>query len=283
MRISFLNNKFINHQDAFIHIEDRSVQFGDSVYEVILFKNNKLIDAKPHLERLFQSLEKVNIKHNFLQDEIEKNMLELFKRNNLNDGSIYLQISRGVFNRVPWVPTSEKEGGHNFIMTVSPLKTFSKQEFTDGLNLITHEDIRWHRVDIKTTCLLASSMVNQKAKDLGYNDALFVRNGIVTEATYANFFFFDQEDNLITKKADNFILNGITRQRIIALAKENEINVVEKDFGMDEVFQAKEAFLSSSTLKIRPINSIDDNVIGQKSRGLVAKLSQYYDEFIDNF
>lgn len=277
-RISFLNGNFILHENAYVHIEDRAFQFADSVYEVILFRNNKLIDCQPHLDRLFRSLSEINIKHEFLQDEIEKNALELLKRNNLDDGFVYMQISRGVHNRIPWCPSDLTP---TFVMTVSKAKIFSAEDFKKGLSLISHDDIRWGRVDIKTTGLLASTLVNQKAKDLGFDDALFVRDGIVTEATYANFFFVDKEGALVTKKADERILKGITRDRIILLAKENDIKVIEKDFSLEEVFQAKEAFLSSSTLAIRPVVKIDGNEIGDGKAGKIThKLSGFYDNFI---
>ncbi len=276
-RISFLNNNFINHDQAFIHIEDRGFQFADSVYEVILFKNNKFIDSKPHFDRLFQSLDKININHNFLQDEIEKNAIELINRNNIEYGSVYIQISRGVANRFPGLVF---EVNPTFVMTVSNAKIFSEEDFAKGLSLMTAEDIRWGRVDIKSTSLLASSLMNQKAKDLNFDDALFVRDKIITEATYSNFFMVDNENNLITKKADNRILNGITRQRIIDLALKNNIKVLEKDFTVDEVFQAKEAFLSSSTLMIRPVIKIDKKEIGF---GKVGEITRKIDKLYKNF
>jgi len=278
-RISFLNGQFIDHDKAFIHIEDRGFQFADGVYEVILFRNNKLIDAKPHLDRLFRSLSEVNINHKFLQDEIEKIALELFKKNNLDDGFVYMQITRGATNRVPSCPQGLEP---TFVMTVASAKNYTEEDFEKGLSLMSADDIRWHRVDIKTVGLLASTLTNQKAKDLGFDDALLLRNGIVSEATYSNFFIVDKDSNLVTKKADNFILKGITRDRIIDLAKKNGINVVEKDFGLDEVFKAREAFLSSSTLAIRPVVKLDGKEIGDGKAGKVSKkLSKLYKNFIE--
>lgn len=277
-RISFLNNQFIDHDQAFIHIEDRGFQFADSVYEVILFRNNQLVDIKPHLNRLFRSLKEISINHNFIQDEIEKNAYELLKRNNISDGSVYIQISRGRFNRLQNIPPNLEP---TFIMTAMKAKNFSQEDFEKGLKLMSHDDIRWGRVDIKTTGLLASTMVNQKAKDLGFDDALFLRDKIVTEATYSNFFMVDENDVLITKPADERILNGITRQRILKIAKENNIKFIEKDFSLDQVFKAKEAFLSSSTLMIRPVVLIDNNKIFDGKVGeITQKLSGLYKDFI---
>lgn len=271
-RISFLNGQFIDHDKAFVHIEDRGFQFADGVYEVIAFKNSRLVDSKPHLDRLFTGLEELSIKHDFLQDEIEKTALELLSRNNIDDGSVYLQVTRGVNKRVPWVPQGIKP---TFVMTANPAKVFTKEEFEKGLSLMTHDDIRWGRVDIKTVALLASSMVNQKAKDSGYSDGLFVRDGVVTEASFANFFFVDKDGVLTTKGADNRILGGITRKRIIDLAQKDGIKVSERDFGVDEVLQGKEAFLSSSTLMVRPVVRVDAKVVGD---GKVGDLTRRVDE-----
>lgn len=278
-RISFLNGQFIDHDKAFVHIEDRGFQFADSVYEVILFHKEKLIDAKPHLDRLFRSLDKVNIKHNFSQDKIIADVIELFKKNNLETGFVYMQITRGSTNRVPYCP---KDLNPTFVMTVAQSKNYTKEDFEKGLSLMSHDDIRWQRCDIKTVALLASSLTNQKAKDLGFDDALFVREKIVGEATYSNFFIVDEKNNLITKSVDNAILEGITRNRIIDLAKKNNINVIEKNFGLDEVFKASEAFLTSSTLGVRPVVMIDKKSIKNGKVGnITKKLSDLYKEFCE--
>ena len=277
-RISFLNGQFIEHDKAFVHIEDRGFQFADGVYEVILFQQGKFIDGVPHMQRLFRSLTEVKIKHNFSQEQLIKIALELMAKNNLVDASLYLQITRGAANRVPHCPQGLEP---TIVMTVSPAKKVSPEEFEAGLSLMTHEDIRWHRCDIKTVGLLASSLINQKAKDLGFNDAVFVRNGVVTEGTFSNLFLIDQAGNLVTKDVGNFILCGITRNRILDLAQKSGIKVIEKSFGVDELLQAKEVFLSSSTLLIRPVTKIDSKPIGDGKAGNVTrKISELYKEFL---
>ncbi len=280
-QISFVNNQFIKRNQAFIHIEDRAFQFADGVYEVILLKNGKLIDAKPHLNRLFNGLFKLNINHNFLQDEIVENILKLFKRNEMEDGFVYLQVSRGVAKRQPTLPQNIEP---NFVMTVDVCKEFTDEEFAKGVKIMSADDIRWHMVDVKTTALLASSMAKQKAADLGFDDALFVRDGVVTEGSFANFFFVDGDRNLVTKKLDNLVLPGITRARIIDLAKGQGLRVVERDFSLGEVLtSAKEAFLTSSVLLVRPVVQIDENLIGNGQVGEVTKLlKRLYLGFIGN-
>lgn len=277
-RVSFLNGKFLDHNKAFVHIEDRGFQFADGVYEVIFFHQGKLIDADPHIERLFRSLREMKIEHKFSAKEIKDLSLELFAKNNLQDGFIYMQITRGATNRVPNFPSDLEP---TIVMTVSQAKKFTQEEFDVGLSLMTHEDFRWQRCDIKSVALFASSFSNQKARDLGFNDVVFVRNKIITEASFSNFFIVDKNETLITKDADNLILQGITRNRIIDLAKNNGIKVEEKSFTIDEVMQAKECFLTSSTLAIRPVVKIDGQNIGDGKAGKIAqKLSKLYTQFL---
>lgn len=281
-RISYLNGKYLPHENCLIHIEDRAFQFADAAYEVVLFENNKLIDGQNHLKRMMRSLGELNIKHSFSIDSLIEIILELFRRNKLNSGFCYLQISRGVANRQPNLPVNIQP---SINATVSEKKIFSSEEFAKGIALMTTDDIRWHRCDIKTVNLLASTLTNQKAKDQGFDDAIFVRNGVVTEATYANVFIVDKNNNLITHPADNHILCGITRNRIINIAQENKINVIEKKFGVDEMYDASEVFLTSSTLKIRPVRQVDQKIFfnNNHNNSITTKtISDKYQEFIDN-
>jgi D-alanine transaminase len=277
-RISYLNGEFLPHEKCLVHIEDRGFQFADAIYEVTLFENGKLIDGDAHLERLFRSLREVKIEHNLKKDDLIKMQLELFSRNKMNGGTCYMQITRGQHNRVPYVP---KNLTPTISATVSERKKISAEEFEKGFTAMTHEDIRWQRCDIKTVGLLASTLMNQKAKDAGFDDMIFVRNGIVTEGSYANAFIVDANDTLITKDADNLILCGITRNRLIDLAKKCGIKVIEKKFGIEELMKAKEVFLTSSSLIVRPIVKIDGKNIADGKPGKIARLlNEAYKEFI---
>ena len=276
-RISFLNGEFLPHEKCFVHIEDRGFQFADGIYEVTLLKNGKLIDGEGHLDRLFRSLDKVNIEHLFSKAEIAKMMLKLFAKNNLSDGFCYIQITRGVHNRIPSCP---KNLTPTIIATVAEGKKMSEEEFVNGFRVMTHEDIRWKRCDIKTVGLLASTLINQKAKDAGVDDAIFIRDGVATEATYANAFIVDNAGTIITKNPDNLILCGITRNRLIELAKKDGLKVEERGFSVAEMLEAKEVFLTSTTLILRPVVEIDGKVIGSGKAGEVAtKLRRLYQEF----
>lgn len=278
-QICFLNNQFLNRDQASVSIEDRGFQLADGVYEVILFKNSTLVDAKLHLNRFFSGLSDLNIEHNFLQDEIIANILELFARNKMSEGFVYLQMTRGAAKRFQGLSTNIKP---TLMMTVDHHKQFSDQDFERGVKIMSAPDIRWHRVSIKTVMLLPSALTKQKAMDLGYNDALFVRDDIVTEGTYANFFFVNGDGNLVTKKADNLILGGVTRVRIIDLARKNGIEVFEENFTLQQVIDhARECFLTSSTLLVRPVVQIDNKIIGAGVTGAVTrKIRDLYRSYI---
>lgn len=276
-RISFLNGEFLHHEKCFIHIEDRGFQFADGIYEVTLLRNGKLIDGDAHLDRLFRSLKEINIAHNFSKTELKKIMLELFSRNSMNGGICYLQITRGQHIRTPQCP---KNLTPTIVATVAEGKKLSAEEFEKGFSVLTHEDIRWLRCDIKTVGLLASTLMNQKAKDNGADDMIFIRDGFITEASFANAFIVDQNDVIITADADNLILCGITRNRLINLAKQRELKVLERKFTLAELMAAKEVFLTSSSLILRPVVKVDGKIISDGKVGKIARiLSAAYQEF----
>lgn len=282
-RISFLNGNFLPHENCLIHIEDRGFQFADGAYEVTLLENGKLIDGEAHMQRLMRSLGELKIEHNFKIEDLLKIQLDLFAKNKMDSsGTCYIQITRGATNRTPNCP---KNLMPTICATVSARKSVSEEEFIRGFKVMTHNDIRWHRCDIKTVNLLASTLVNQKAKDLGFDDAIFIRDSIATEATYANVFIVDKANNLITHPADNHILCGITRNRLIKIALEKNIKVIEKKFGTQEIFEAQEVFLTSSSLLIRPVNSVDNIAINNRNNGasIARILRDSYNEFIRNF
>jgi len=279
-KISFLNGDFLPHEKCVVGIEDRGFQFADGAYEVTLFENNKLIDGDNHLIRMMRSLKELNITHDFTINYLKEVQIELFKKNNIaSNYTIYLQITRGNHTRIPYCPKNLKP---TICATIAPRKNFSDLEFFSGIKAMTHDDIRWQRCDIKTVNLLASTLINQTAKDNGFDDAIYIRNNFITEATYANIFIVDSKNNLITPPADNHILCGITRNRLIEIAKKININVIEKKFTIDELLSSQEVFLTSSSLIIRPINQIDKKIIRNKydESSIAFKLKTEYLKFI---
>lgn len=278
-RISYLNGEFLDHEKCLVHIEDRGFQFADGAYEVTLLNNGKLIDYNNHITRLFSSLAKLKIKHQFSARQIYDIQIQLFNRNNINKyGYCYINISRGRYNRsqnqpeikYPTINATVTSCDKIAINNIRPIK------------VITTPDIRWLRCDIKSTGLCASAMTKQKAYNIGFDDAIMHRNQFVTEATYANVFYVDANNNLITRPCDNKILCGITRNRIIKIAQENNINIIEKKYKISELKDAKEVFLTSSTMIIRPVYQIDDKIISSKIGNISEKLLSKYLSYINS-
>lgn len=278
-RISFVNGDFVPHKEAFIHIEDRGFLFADGIYEVILFFKNKIIDFDKHITRLYHSLNGLKINNfKYTEAEIKKIVLQLFKENNLETGSVYLQVTRGTAPRTLNFPENTTP---TFIATVSPLTSNLGKEGLKNIKVMTDTDIRWGRCNIKSIALIASSMAKQKAVDLGFDDAVLIRDGYITEGTFSNIFIVDHNNTLITREADNYILSGITRDRLLNLASVNNLKIELRKFTYNELLSAKEAFLTSSTIGILPITSVDKNIIGNGKIGAIAlRLSKLYLEFI---
>lgn len=277
----FLNDKFVPYKEAFVHIEDRGFQLADGVYEVILFQNNKLIDFKPHMDRLYRSAGELDLKIDKKREEFEKIFLKLFKNNNLDFGSIYVQVTRGSHPRIPSFPKKY----HATINAISRSEIkLQENDIKNGFKAITHDDIRWKRCDIKSVSLLASTMLNEKAKNSGAAEAILIRDGFVTEGSFSNVFIINNQNQLITRPPSNYILQGITRNKVLDLAKNNTIEVIEEKFTKEDLLNAKEVFLTSSTLKIRPITQIDDNIIGSGKEGdITQKIRSLYENFCKNF
>ena len=276
-RISFLNGEFVEHRNAFVHIEERGLQLADGIYEVVAFVAGKLVDFEGHIERLFRSLEEFSIELSYEKKELEKVILELFSKNNLETGSIYIQVNRGVAGRVQIFPKNIEA---SIIMTVSLL--LIPDELLD-LKVISFTDIRWARCDIKSVALMGGVMAKQKAAEKGCDDAIFIKDGFVTEGSFSNCFIVDSEGVLVTREADNNILNGITRQRVLKIARKNGIKVSLRKFSLEELYAAKEVFLTSSTLLVRPVVKVDDIVISLGKIGCVTKkINRLYIEFIND-
>jgi len=277
-QVSFLNGQFVNHDEAFLHIDDRAIQFADGIYEVILFYNNKLIDIDLHLERLFYGLDELGIKFNYDKKELIDNIYNLFPQNNLKSGSVYLQVTRGAAKRIQNYPASNVRP--TIIMTVSPLKReITLKEMAEDFNAKIFEDIRWKRCDIKSTSLLANTMLKEKASQQNYSEAILHRDNQITEGSFSNVFMV-KNNVLITRPASNLILNGITRKRLLSLADNNKIKITEKIFTIDELLKADELFVTSSTLLIRPITQVNDQNIGD---GKIGKITKKMVEIYFNF
>ncbi len=272
-KFAYINNKFVNFKNAKIHIEDRGLQFADSVYEVIAVLNNNLIDLDFHFIRLRYSLNELKIKFRLREKFLNKIFLELIKKNNTSNGIIYLQITRGIQYRE-----------HKYLKKILPtLIIYSREKKFNlpgknfkGVNTITYEDLRWKRRDIKTVNLLPNIMAANKAKQMKAYEAILLQNGKVTEGTSSNIWII-KKNNLITHPANSDILKGVTRTSLLKIIKKTSLKLFEKSFTQKQLLDADEVFLTSSGSFITPILKIDKKKINNGKIGnITLKLAEMY-------
>ena len=272
---AFINNKFVNFKSAKIHIEDRGLQFADSVYEVIAVLNNKLIDLDFHIKRLKYSLRELEIKFTINKKNLNNIFLNLIKKNKTTNGIIYLQITRGIQFRE-----------HKYQKNLTPTlivytrnKSFNLpgKKFV-GVKTITYQDLRWKRRDIKTVNLLPNIIAANMAKKKNAYEAILIQNGKVTEGTSSNIWII-KRNNLITHPANSDILKGVTRTSLLKIIKKTSLKLIEKQFTHKQLINADEVFLTSSGSFITPILKIDNKKINNGKIGnITLKLAEMYTE-----
>ena len=227
-RIVFLNGKYIKENEAKISIFDRGLLFADSVYEVTAVIDNKLIDFPAHIERLENSLNELEIKNIFSYDLLLKMHKKLVNKNKFSnkEGLIYMQVSRGTIERDFLI--KDKDVTPN-IFAFTQEKNLTDVDYkTNGLEIITRNDLRWQRKDIKTTQLLFATLIKTEAHKLGADDAWLIDgDGFVNEGTSNNAYIIDKNNKIITRNLSNKLLPGITRKTIIEVAKKLK-NVILK-------------------------------------------------------
>ncbi len=274
-----VGDKIVDREDAYVDIEDRGYQFGDGVYEVVRMYNGKFFTAKEHIDRLYASASKIDLVIPFPKEKLYDSLLELAKVNQISTGNVYLQVTRGIQQpRNHIIPDEFPLEG---ILTAAAREVpRNEMQFVVGGTAITEEDIRWLRCDIKSISLLGNILAKNKAHQKGALEAILHRGDLVTECSASNVSII-KDGTLITHAADNLILNGITRQVILKAAEKGAIPYEERDFTIQELLNADEVFISSTTLEVTPITKVDDTVIGNGERGPVtARLHQLFEEEI---
>lgn len=270
-RIAYVNGQYVPHHEAAVHVEDRGYQFADGVYEVIAVSRGALIDEEGHMIRLERSLDELRIARPMGRPALAHIMREVVRRNRVVEGIIYIQMTRGVAPRDHAFPANAQTA---VVMTAKRTKPASPALMRDGAKAITIPDIRWERCDIKTVALLPNCLGKQQAREAGALEAWQVdaRDGMVTEGTSTNAWIVTNEGEVVTRKADNAILNGITRIAVLQIiAAQQGLKFVERPFTVEEAKNAREAFITSTSAFVTPIVRIDDAVIGDGKPGAVAK------------
>jgi D-alanine transaminase len=267
-RFSYVNGRFVRHAVASVHIEDRGYQFADGVYEVVALAGGRFIDLDLHLARLERSLGALRIAKPMSDRALTMVLTNLAKRNGIRDGSVYLQITRGVAPRDFPFPV---DAVPQLVATARRARPADPKALAEGVKAITIPDLRWARCDIKSVALLPAAMGKQAAREAGAYEAWqYDRDGFVTEGTSSNAWIVTRDGELVTRPPTHAILNGITRQVVIEIAKEAGLRFVERAFSVEEAHAAREAFVTSTTSFVMPITTIDDATIGNGKPGSFA-------------
>ncbi len=268
-RIAYVNGRYSAHSRASVHIDDRAHTFADGVYEVILVVNRHMIDLEDHFRRLDRSLCELDIPRPMTGRVLTHIMNRTIHLNRVVDGIVYLQISRGAAPRNHVFDNASLTPG--VVCTARRLDVPATSRDVSGVEVITLPDTRWTRVDIKSVSLLPNVLARTRAAGRGAYEAWLVDGeGFVTECAASNAWIVDSSGRLVTRPVADGILRGITRERLMTLARELSIEVVERPFSVAEAKQAREAFLTSTTSLVKAVSRIDETVVGNGHPGHVT-------------
>ena len=266
----YLNGEFIPEEEAKISPNDRGFIFADGVYEVIKYYNGKPFRYTDHMRRLERSLSEISIRFSDL-GKYENIFQKLLMLNDLNDNhaGVYLQITRGVNRRVHFFPENIQPTEYAFAFE---LPSFSEQ-LTNGIKVITQEDIRWLRCDIKSVSLLPNTMLFNQAVNKGAGESILIRNGKVTEATHSSVLGV-KNGKVITHPVSNLVLPGITRKVVLEICAATNIPVEERAILENELFELDEIMIVGTGSEITPVVQVNDIEIGNKKPGEITRFIQ---------
>lgn len=272
-RVVYVNGIYVPENEGKVSIFDRGFLFADGIYEVTAVINGKLVDYEPHAERLERSLNEIRMAWPCSKAELRQMHEELIKRNKLDEGIIYIQVTRGSADRDFKFP---KEAKSTLIGFTQVQKLLENPNAPAGVKVVTIPDIRWARRDIKSVMLLAPVLGKQRAYEEGAFEGWMVEDGKVTEGTSSNAYIV-KDGKVITRPLSNSILAGCTRRSLFRMAKEEGVVIEERLFTPEEAYAADEAFLTSASNFVLPIVEIDGKRIGGGQPGpVVRKLRDIY-------
>ena len=276
--IAYVNGSFLPLSEAKVSILDRGFLFADGIYEVSAVLGGKLVDNASHLARLERSVGEIALKLPESIDRIIEIQKELVARNRLENGLVYIEVTRGADKGRDFA--FPKGVTPTMIMFTSVKDIVNAESAKKGIAVITVPDIRWTRRDIKSVALLAQVLAKQAAAEAGAGEAWMIEDGKVTEGGSSSAFILTQDDVIVTRQNGSEILPGCTRKAVVKLAEERQLRVEERAFSVDEALQAKEAFITSASLFVQPVVSIDGKTVASGKPGPMAtRLREIYIDF----
>ena len=276
--IAYVNGAFVPLSEAKISILDRGFLFADGIYEVSAVLDGKLVDNDSHLARLERSVGEIKLPLPETIARIKEIQHELISRNQLKDGLVYIQVTRGAdVGRDFAFPKGVKP---TLMMFTSVKDIVNAASARTGIGVITVPDIRWTRRDIKSVALLAQVLAKQAAVEAGAGEAWMIEDGKVTEGGSSSAFILTRDDVLVTRENSSAILPGCTRKAVVKLAEERQLRVEERPFTIEEALKAKEAFITSASSFVQPVVTIDGKLVADGKPGPMARrLREIYIEF----
>ena len=266
-RTVYVNGSYVPEEEAKVSVFDRAFLFGDGVYEVTAVLGGRLVDFEPHLARLDRSLDEIALAAPLSHAALLALHLELVRRNGLDEGLVYLEITRG---------SAERDFAHpdrpspNVVAFTQNRPLIANPYAETGVKVVTIPDMRWKRRDIKSTSMLAQTMGKQEAKLRGAYEGWMVEDGMVTEGTSSSAFILDAKGVIRTQPLGRHILPGVTRRSILRLAALEGVALEERPFSVAEALDAREAFMTAASAFVLPIIEIDGVPIGDGRPGPVA-------------
>ncbi|WP_238366842.1 D-amino-acid transaminase [Mesobacterium pallidum] len=270
MNTVYVNGEYVPQSDARVSVYDRGFLMADGVYEVTSVLDGKLVDFDGHVKRLWRSLSELDMAAPVTEDELLEIHRRLVELNNIEEGGVYLQVTRGAAPERDFAFPNPDEVPSTLVLFTFAKNLVGSPAADKGIKVISIEDIRWGRRDIKTVQLLYPSMGKMLAKKAGADDAWMVEDGFVTEGTSNNAYIV-KGNKIITRGLSNDILHGITRAAVLRFAQEAQMEVEERNFTIEEAQQADEAFITSATTFVQPVVAIDEAQIGDGVPGKVAR------------
>lgn len=268
-------NKFTQKDSLTYPFEERGLQFGDGIYEVIRIYHGSYYLLKEHVVRLFQSANAIKITLPFDEMELTNLLQDLLKKNQMNtDGKVYLQVTRGSAPRDHLFPMQTEPNIYAYIQDL-PRNIASLEK---GVAVFTVPDVRWENCYIKSLNLLPNVLAKQEAHENGCFEAILHKDDLVTEGSSSNIYMV-KNGKIYTYPATKQILHGCVRMRVEEFSKELNIPFIEEGFTLEAITEADELFLTSSTTEITPIIKVDGNLINDGKPGPITRqLQQAYEQ-----
>jgi D-alanine transaminase len=269
-RIAYVNGRYMPQRAASVNVEDRGYQFADGVYEVVHLNRGRFVDSDRHLARLERSLNEVRIAMPMARAALLHVLSEVARRNRVQDGLLYMQVTRGVARRDHAFPADTTPPA--VVVTIRRIPPYPVDVEAWTARAITYPDQRWARCDIKSTGLLPNVLARQAARERGAVEAILIdAGGMVTEGAATSFWIVDTEGRLRTRHLDQSILPGCTREALLAIMLDADVAFEERAFSAAEMHMAQEAFITSATSFVKPIVAIDDKPVGNGRVGPVTR------------